>query len=306
MPKIIIKIFFLLIFLVVFIFSCKSGKEEKKIKLNNIKSQDEVKLLNIDEKNQIRIAIAPVLSPQASIFMYNELIKFIEKKSGYKMVIIQSANYSNTNELLKNGLCDIAFICTGAYMQLKNQNIEILAIPVINGECNYYSYIITNKDSNIKSFIELENKKFSFTDPLSLSGFLYVKYLLKLNNKNIRTFFSKTIFTYSHDNSIMAVIQDLVDGAAVDSLVYNKLLNDRLAGIEKVKIIHKSTPFGISPVVIRGDMDKEFIKILRKIFLNIHNDDEGKIILRNIGIDRFIFTNDDIYSNLKWINELNK
>ena len=33
-------------------------------------------------------------------------------------------------------------------------------------------------------------------------------------------FFSNTIYTYSHDNSIMAVAKGMVDGASVDGLIW--------------------------------------------------------------------------------------
>ena len=54
------------------------------------------------------------------------------------------------------------------------------------------------------------------------------------------TFFSRTFFTYSHDNAIRAVADGLTDGAAVDSLVYDFAVERDPGLAAKVKVIRRS------------------------------------------------------------------
>ena len=62
-------------------------------------------------------------------------------------------------------------------------------------------------------------------------------YQLSLLGEAPVSFFSRYLFTYSHDTSIMAVADKLVDGAAVDSLVYDQLVAGKPELVSKTKII---------------------------------------------------------------------
>ena len=63
------------------------------------------------------------------------------------------------------------------------------------------------------------------------------------------TFFSRIVYTYSHDNSIMAVARNLVDGATVDGLIWEFYQEKNPAFTSKTRIIKKSEPYGIPPLV---------------------------------------------------------
>lgn len=90
----------------------------------------------------------------------------------------------------------------------------------------------------------MRGKRFAFSDPLSNSGKLYPTYRLSLINETTESFFgldengrNNSFFTYSHDNSIIAVAEQVADGAAVDSLVYEYMRITKPEIISKTKII---------------------------------------------------------------------
>ncbi|HEX7575896.1 MAG TPA: PhnD/SsuA/transferrin family substrate-binding protein, partial [Candidatus Methanoperedens sp.] len=106
-------------------------------------------------------------------------------------------------------------------------------------------------------------------------------------------------YTYSHDNSIIAVAQKLAEGAAVDSLVYMDMKETHPDRIAKTRIIEISPPFGIPPIVVSKDIDPLLEEKLRNIFLDMSNDEEGKKILANVRIDRFTIINDNSYNSIR-------
>ncbi|MBS4023878.1 MAG: PhnD/SsuA/transferrin family substrate-binding protein [Dethiobacter sp.] len=69
----------------------------------------------------------------------------------------------------------------------------------------------------------MRGKSFAFTDPTSTLGTLYPLYLLKATGETADSFFKSHTFTFSSDNSIQSVADNLVDGAAVNSLVYDNM-----------------------------------------------------------------------------------
>lgn len=102
----------------------------------------------------------------------------------------------------------------------------------------------------------------------------------------------------------MAVVNKIVDGAAVDSLIweYYKRENPELAS--KTKVLLKSQPYGIPPVVVNKDIDPEMKDKLKEIFLNIHNDERGRNILDGMMIDKFVEIYDSNYEEIRKIKNI--
>ena len=151
----------------------------------------------------------------------------------------------------------------------------------------------------MKRFDDLRGKTFAFSDPDSNSGKLVPTYMLSRMNETPDTFFKKYVFTYGHDKSIKAVAERLVDGAAVDSLVWDYLDKTDPEYTSQTKIILKSPPYGIPPVVVRPGLDGKMKERLKDIFLNVHNDEAGREILKGMMIDRFVPANDSAYASVR-------
>ena len=286
-----------LLFIYIFLVSCVSNNQNE-IKVINLEKTEQQNLLpNNNDNETIYVAISTMISPVETFNLYRDLIEYISKRLEKRIVFKQRKTYEEVNELLRLKQLDFAFICTGAYWQAKKTfPIEILAVPVVNGRTDYNAYIIANKFSGISNFYEFKNQTFAFTDPLSNTGYSYVKTLLKNNKTTPEKFFKKTIFTYAHDYSIQAVAKNLVIGASVDGLVYEYLKNFQPEKVQDVIVIQQSNDFVIPPFVVRPDLEINTKIKLKDIMLNMHNDQQGKEILARIMIDKFIFVKEDNYN----------
>jgi len=288
------KIIYLFLIGFILFISCNSNQNVKEINLQDDKTS--VDSTQSSSQQKIYVAISTMISPVETFNLYKDLIDYISSKLGVPIEFKQRKTYSEVNNLLKENKLDFAFICTGAYVQEKDElPVELLVVPVIESRPFYNAYVIVNKKSNIKTFDDLAGKSFAFTDPLSNTGYLFVVNLLKEKRTNPEKFFSKTIFTYAHDYSIQAVARNLVDGATVDGLVYNFLEHTSPEKVSSTKIIMKSKDFGIPPFVVRKGMNPELKNKLKSIMLNLHNDPKGKELLSKIMIDKFIEGNDELY-----------
>lgn len=274
---------------------CRDSKEPKKVRLKPFHTEDFRGKIHDD--GAIRIAISPIISPMSSFLLYGGFIEYLKRHTGLDIRPILRKTYLEANELLKTGECDVAFICTGAYLKARSEfPLEILVVPVINGKMTYHSYIIVSKDSPARSLIDLKGRAFAFTDSLSLTGYYYVKYRLSVMRSTPNKFFGKTIFTGGHDNSIKAVAEGLVAAASVDSLVYDTLSRQKDPCSAKVAVIEKSPLFGMPPVVARSGLDAGIKHRLRAVMLGMHQNDEGKSVLRSISVDRFAPEPEGLYS----------
>ena len=250
--------------------------------------------------DSLRAAIAGVLSPTMTLEYYQELLAYMGQKLGRQVTLVLKPTYAEINDLVRGQRVDVAFVCSLAYVK-GNQDfgMELLVAPQMYGETVYYSYLIVPEESSATSLKELRDANFAFTDPLSNSGHLAPSYQLYLLGETPASFFGKHSFTYSHDNSITAVADKVLDGAAVDSLVYDQLIMNNPELAARTRIITRWGPYGIPPVVVNPALDPQLKQQLRDFFLNLHSYDEGSRILNNLGIDKFVVVPDDIYDSLR-------
>jgi phosphonate transport system substrate-binding protein len=256
----------------------------------------------------LRIAVAAMTSPKSTFDYYQEILVYIGERTGRSVELVQRETYQEINDLIEQGQLDMAFVCTGAYIEGHDTfGMEILAAPVVYGEPVYYSYTIVDADSAATALADLRGASFAFTDPISNTGTLVPTYLLGQLGETPDTFFGEYIYTYSHDRSIEAVADGLVDGAAVDSLIYDYMLANDDPAIEGTRILATSEPYGIPPIVVHPDLDNDLKRQLRSILLEMHADTEGRAILSAIKIDRFEVIGDSAYDSVRemqaWIDE---
>ena len=248
----------------------------------------------------LRVAVAAMISPKETFDLYRQLLAYLGGKLGKDLEFVQRKTYAEIDELLGKGEIDLAFICSGPYVAGKEKfGFESLAVPEIHGSHSYRSYLIVNKDSNYHQLEGLKGHTFAFTDPDSNTGKLVPTYWLAQMHERPETFFSRIVYTYSHDNSIMAVARNLVDGATVDSLIWEFYQAKNPTFTSKTRVIKKSEPYGNPPLVASKNLPAESKERIRRILFSMHQDPEGKRILSELMIDRFIPPQEAWYGNLK-------
>jgi phosphonate transport system substrate-binding protein len=221
-------------------------------------------------------------------------------KLGRPVELVQGKTYAEINDLVKSGDVSLALVCTNPYLQGQQDfGMELLVAPLVQGEPYYYSLLIVRSGLDASSLGDLRGMTFAFSDPLSNTGRLVPLYQLALRGETPESFFSRSIFTYSHDNSIRSVADRIVDGAAVDSLVYDYLQASEPDTMAKVKVIEKWGPFGINPVVVNPGLDPQLKAQFRDVFLDMDKDNRGRELLAQFRIDRFIVPDDSIYDSVR-------
>jgi phosphonate transport system substrate-binding protein len=255
------------------------------------------------ELARLRVAVAAIISPKESFVFYRQLLDYLGTKLGREIEFVQRKTYGEINELLARGQIDMAFICSGPYALGKEKyGIELLATPQVQNSYFYQSYLIVNKNSTFQSLADLRGSVFAFTDPDSNSGKLVPTVWLAQMGEKPETFFSKTIYTYSHDNAILAVARGLVDGAAVDGLIWEYFQKKNQIFTSKTRIIRKSEPYGIPPIVASKSFMLELKALVRQELFAMHQDPDGQKILNELLIDRFISPRDEWYDSIRKIN----
>jgi phosphonate transport system substrate-binding protein len=237
----------------------------------------------------VRFAYTSVLSPERSTLTFARLGAYLAAKLERPVEIVRRRTYTEINELLRTGSADAGLICTGAFAAGQDGlGFEAIAIPVIGGKETYRSFVITRRDRGLTSFGDLEGTVFAFTDPLSNTGFRYVVAKLHEAGLHPQSFFSRFLFTYSHDNSIEAVLDGIADAGSVDSLVWDELVRRDPTLEDHLVIIDQSEDFPINPVAVGPGIQLELRARLTSAFLAMHGDPAGREVLFELGTDKFV------------------
>jgi phosphonate transport system substrate-binding protein len=142
----------------------------------------------------------------------------------------------------------------------------------------YHSAMIVKADSPIRRFEDMRGKTLGFSDPNSTSGFQVPGWFLRRQGMDPASFFSRTGFTGSHEQGVMAVINGTFDAAV---LAYsNERRNTFQRMVEKgmipegaVRVIWKSPLIPNSPIVLRMDLPESFRREVIAAFVALPDQD---------------------------------
>jgi phosphate/phosphite/phosphonate ABC transporter binding protein len=257
-----------------------------------------------DKEHTLKVAVSAMVSPKETFSTYRNLLDYIGDHLNYKIQLIQRKTYGEINELFLKQQIDLAFICSGPYAVGKEKyGFEALATPIIRGNPFYQSYLIVNKNSSIEKIEDLRGEVFAMTDPASNTGAMIPVYWLAKMGEKPETFFKNVTYTYSHDNSILAVARSLVDGAAVDGIIWEYYNARNPLNTSQTRVIKKSIPFGSPPFVASKYLAPKIKEKARDLLLDMHQDPKGRPILKELMIDRFVSPKDTWYQPVREIKK---
>lgn len=256
------------------------------------------------EYRPLRVAVAAMISPKETFIYHRQILDYIGRRLNRDVELIQRKTYGEINALFEKDQIDLAFICSGPYAIGKEKyGFELLATPEVQGSHFYKAYLIVNKDSPFQRIEDLRGRIFAFTDPDSNTGKLVPTFWLAQMQERPETFFAETINTFGHDNSILAVAWGLADGAAVDGLIWEYYNNKKPSFTSRTRVIKKSEPYGIPPLVAQRYLPAELKERIRRLLFSMHQDPEGQIILKKLMINRFVAPQEEWYEPIRQMKE---
>jgi phosphonate transport system substrate-binding protein len=143
---------------------------------------------------------------------------YLAKELGVEVDERLATDYAGVIEGVKAKKVDLAYFGPASFSRawiVTNHKVEPL-VAKLNGDGSfgYHSIIVVKTDSPYQKVQDLKGKKFAFADPNSTSGHQAPRFFLHEQGIDVDTFFSKTEFSGSHENSIIALLNGTFDAAA--------------------------------------------------------------------------------------------
>lgn len=212
------------------------------------------------QSSELRVGLIPSEDAQAMMRASQQVMEQLEQKTGLKVKPFVANDYNGVIEAMRSGKIDVAYFGPFSYvLAAQMANAEAFAIPVSkkSGQSSYQSIIISKKNNGPTSVAQLQGKTFAFVDPSSASGHLFPKAGLKGEGVDTDKYFSRVIFSGSHDASIMAVAHGKVDAAAVASPIFQTAVAKGHVKAEDFQVIWTSQAIPESPMAWRKGLDAD-------------------------------------------------
>ncbi|MDL5038804.1 phosphonate ABC transporter substrate-binding protein [Comamonas resistens] len=210
------------------------------------------------QPTELRVGLIPSEDAQAMIRASQQVMEQLAARTGMKVKPFVANDYNGVIEAMRSGKIDVAYFGPFSYV-LASQlaNAEAFAIPVSkkSGQSSYQSILITRKDKGLNTVAQLQGKTFAFVDPSSASGHLFPKAGLKGEGVDTDKYFSRVIFSGSHDASILAVANSKVDAAAVAEPIFFNAVAKGHVKAEDFLVVWRSQPIPESPMAWRKSLD---------------------------------------------------
>lgn len=212
---------------------------------------------------------------------------------------------------LESGEIDIGWVCGAYYVDLAERpqaGIELLAAPVMLGERYrdrpiYFSDVVVAAASPYRSFADLRGARWAFNEPGSHSGYGVVRYHLASLGQPWG-YFASVLASGAHQRSLAMILSGEVDASAIDSTVLETELRQQSDLAARIRVIATLGPSPIPPWLIQRRLPPALRRQIRELFVTMHDDPDGRLLLSAAQMARFAAVSDRDYDEIRRMRSL--
>ena len=261
-----------------------------------------------ENPDALRFSIIPTEETIQELTLYKPVIDYLSAQTGKDVEFYMPTSYASVIEAMLGGWVDIGVHGPYSYViaHEKDPSLEVFATyakrpgHLQEEGPGYRGALITRKDSGLDSIEKLKGKILGLTDPASTSGNLVPRVAFtKEINQDLEDYFSKVVYTGSHDLSTIAVHEGKVDAAFVATHRFDNVVDRDLVKMEEFNVLWSSPPIPQDPFVYRGKLCDDLKAKIRGTFLTLQDVPEAKQFLDNVKSNRFVEMTDADYNIIR-------
>jgi len=216
---------------------------------------------------EVRYGMISVENERDAIARLQGLAGYMTETLRVPFRVFRGSDYAAVVEALRSGHAELAYLGPASYGLARRVMGERVA-PIFRYRDNaglegYHSVMIVKADSPVQRLEEMRGRTLAFTDPNSTSGNQVPGWFLRRQGMDPATFFSRTGFSGSHEQSVIAVINGTYDAAVVaysndERNTFQRMVEKGMIPAGSVRVIWRSPLIPNSPIVIRTDLPEAF------------------------------------------------
>ncbi|MCC8962579.1 phosphonate ABC transporter substrate-binding protein [Bradyrhizobium sp. Pear76] len=166
---------------------------------------------------EITFAVIPAENGSGVTERYGPLTEYLTKELGIKVNLRVANDYAAVIEGQRAGNIHIGYYGPASFARARLTGVKTDAFVIdvnADGSKGYYSVFYVLAKSPYQKVEDLKGKNLGLVDPNSTSGNNMPRFKLNAMGIDPETYFSKVVFTGSHENAVLALAQGTVDVAA--------------------------------------------------------------------------------------------
>ena len=241
---------------------------------------------------ELTFAVVPAENASGVTERWAPFVSFLSKELGVKVTLRIANDYAAVIEGQRAGNIQIASYGSASFARARLTGVKTDAFANdinADGSTGYYSMFFVKASSPYKSIDQLKGKNLGLVDPNSTSGNNVPRFELnKLGIPDTEAYFSKVVFTGSHENAMLALAQGTVDVAANqwtsddDSTLAQMLTKGMLKNADGTpmkkddfRVIHKSAQIINGPYAYGSDLPDDLKAAIAKAFFDAPTKDKA-------------------------------
>lgn len=250
-----------------------------------------------ENPDALTFAMVPTEETVAELELYKPVTDRMAALTGKKIQFFMPTSYASVVEALLGGFVDVAVLGPYTYViaNSKDPNIEVFATyakrpgHLQEEGPGYKAALVSKKGSKFTSIESLKGATIGLTDPGSTSGNLVPRVVFtKVIGQPLEDYFSKVVYTGSHELSTVAVHQGKVDAAFVATHRFDNVVNKGEVKLADYNVLWSSPAIPQDPFVYRNSLCDEVKAKIADTFLGLKDEMQAKKFLDNVKSNTFV------------------
>jgi phosphonate transport system substrate-binding protein len=261
----------------------------------------------------LRFSLVPTQDSIRELSYYKPILDLLGKNTGKKIEFYMPTSYASVIEALLGKWVDVAVLGPEAYViaKRKEPTVEVFGTYYRAGNGiqtegpGYKSVLITKKGSKFTTIESLKGSVLALVDPASTSGSLIPENVFPKEAKipDLKTYFSRVVFSGGHDLSSIAVAEGKADAAFVASHRFMETVNAGKVKQEDFNYLWYSPLIPQDPFVYRSTLCPDLKAKIVETFTTVDQTPEGKKYLENVKSVKFVPMKDSDYDIVRAVTK---
>lgn len=239
----------------------------------------------LENKKEFIFGIHPLHNPKRLHEVFGPIIKYLSNNiMTVNFKLEASRNYAAFDEKLYAR--KFHFALPNPYQTINAFKHGYTVFGKMSDDKNFRGIFLVRKDSGITDITDLKGQAVSFPAPTALAATMMPQYYLQSHGLNVM----KDIdirYVGSQESSIMHVMLGNTIAGATWPPPWRALSKERPKLAKELKVIWQTETLPNNSLIVRNDVDKETLRQVKKLLLNLHNVNEGKEWLKKMELSRF-------------------
>ena len=245
----------------------------------------------------LTFAMVPTEETTAELELYKPVTDRMSELTGKKIEFFLPTSYASVVEGLLGGFVHVAVLGPYSYVIAndKDPSVEVFATyakkpgHLQEEGPGYRAALITKKGSKFDTIESIKGSTLGLVDPGSTSGNLMPRVVFgDVIGMDLDDYFSKVVYTGSHELSSVAVGEGKVDAAFVATHRFDNVVAKGEIKLEDVNVLWQSDPIPQDPFVYRNNLCSDLKTKIAETFLGLKDEPAAQKFLENVKSNTFV------------------